>query len=157
MTADKSFQHRNHNPLNTGLQLKVVEIRKKGLERRKPVVNVKSWTENFPLLSGKAGKAIVLILPTRGCYLALSKLGGCSMCSYLNDNPAKPSPEDLFDRFRDAYNKKITSDEPLAVRDGLFRTAGFPGVRLPTGSGISRCSLGAISTSRRPWKAVVRA
>ncbi|MDI6725319.1 MAG: TIGR01210 family radical SAM protein, partial [Methanobacterium sp.] len=41
-----------------------------------------SWTGDDILYSGK-GNAIFIILPTPGCAHALSKTGGCTMCSYI--------------------------------------------------------------------------
>lgn len=102
--------------LNDGLQDAVSRIRSKGLSSRRRVVGVKCWIEQFPLLSGKPGRALVMILPTRGCYLAQSKLGGCSMCSFVNANPSCPDLEGLFDAFKASFERKVETEEPLAVK-----------------------------------------
>lgn len=57
----------------------------KRIQRKSPEELATSWCQEDLLYSGK-GKAIFMILPTRGCSWALSKSGGCTMCSYLSDS-----------------------------------------------------------------------
>ncbi|MFX0162353.1 MAG: archaeosine biosynthesis radical SAM protein RaSEA [Candidatus Hodarchaeota archaeon] len=52
--------------------------------KKKEGLSAKYWIENDRLLKG-VGKALTIILPTKGCSWALSKSGGCSMCGYIND------------------------------------------------------------------------
>ena len=117
MTVERAS--RMENKLNEGLRLEMVSIRKKSLVKRKNHIKVKSWIEDFPLISGEIGKAIVFILPTRGCYLALSKLGGCSMCSYLFDNPAKPDPSILFSEFKRVLDERMEEINSNTVQTKL--------------------------------------
>lgn len=59
-----------------------------------------SWSGEDLLYSG-IGNAIYIILPTPGCAWALSKSGGCTMCSYIADSPLKKVPSaELVDMFK---------------------------------------------------------
>lgn len=73
------------------------EIREKSLKKlelKSAQELATSWSGEDLLYSGK-GNAIFIILPTPGCAHALSKYGGCTMCSYIADSPLESvsSPE----------------------------------------------------------------
>jgi len=84
------------------------EIRKKYLKNMDPQSAHKlssSWTGEDILYSGK-GNAIFIILPTPGCAHALSKSGGCTMCSYIADSPLKNvSSSEMVKIFRNHLEK----------------------------------------------------
>jgi len=64
-----------------------------------------SWSGEDLLYSGK-GNAIFIILPTPGCAHALSKSGGCTMCSYIADSPLEAvSSHELVSLFKNNLNK----------------------------------------------------
>ncbi|MCG3218115.1 MAG: archaeosine biosynthesis radical SAM protein RaSEA [Candidatus Heimdallarchaeota archaeon] len=69
-------------------------IREKELKFRRKYRPVKKWIESCRLLNGRTSKALVFILPTRGCSWAL-KDGGCTMCGYIYDNPVEPTLDEL--------------------------------------------------------------
>ena len=71
------------------------EIRDRALEERSHSRKVVNWVEDHRLRSGP-GKAIVFILPTKGCSWALSRSGGCSICGYIYDNPQEPNFENMM-------------------------------------------------------------
>jgi radical SAM enzyme (TIGR01210 family) len=71
----------------------------KRMEDQTPHSFSASWSGEDLLYSG-IGNAIYIILPTPGCAWALSKSGGCTMCSYIADSPLKNIPsEELVDIF----------------------------------------------------------
>ena len=76
------------------------EIREKSLEDRSHTRKVVHWVEDHRLLSGP-GKAIVFILPTRGCSWALSKSGGCSICGYIYDNPQESDYDIMLKTYKE--------------------------------------------------------
>lgn len=86
------------------LNLEIREKTLKMIEKKSGQLSA-SWTGEDLLYSG-IGKAIFIILPTPGCAWALSKSGGCTMCSYISDSPlAKVSSDELVDLFKNNLNK----------------------------------------------------
>lgn len=81
-----------------------------------------SWYQDDLLYEGK-GKALFIILPTIGCSWALSKSGGCTMCSYITDSVLREVPaEDIITLFHDQL-KKHSLEEPSAVK--IFISGSF--------------------------------
>lgn len=108
--------------INPELSSMVREIREKSLVERQHSRKVVHWVEDHRLASG-AGKALVLILPTRGCSWALSKSGGCSVCGYIYDNPQEPDFEMIKNSFREILSKNI--DDKLKYSLKLFTSGSF--------------------------------
>ena len=100
----------------------IKEIRELSLKDRMHTRKVIHWTENSRLRSGP-GKAIVFILPTRGCSWALSKSGGCSICGYIYDNPTEPDFELILSSIDEILSKSITNDEKYSIK--LFTSGSF--------------------------------
>ena len=100
----------------------ITQIRNDNLEGRSHSRDVVHWEEDHRLRSG-AAKAIVFILPTRGCSWALSNSGGCSICGYLYDNPQHPDFEKIVKSIRGAFKGKIQKDEKYSIK--LFTSGSF--------------------------------
>ena len=96
------------------------KIRNDNLENRSHTREVVHWVEEHRLRSG-AAKALVFILPTKGCSWALSNSGGCSICGYIYDNPQQPDFEKIIKAIRGALKGKIEKDEKYSVK---FFTSG---------------------------------
>ena len=101
--------------INKEFARKIYAIRQKQLKRRSKEKNLIAWVEDHRLRSGK-GKALVFILPTKGCSWALSKSGGCSICGYLYDNPQNVDFESMISKFKETVKSKITSDSIYSVK-----------------------------------------
>ena len=72
-------------------------MREKALRLRKsraPNKAIAAWIEDDRLIN-EAGKALVIIMNSRGCDWALGEGGGCSMCGYHNDSDSAISPETI--------------------------------------------------------------
>ena len=117
------------------------KIRKNAIERMEEKSSAElsaSWTSRDLLYSG-IGNAIFIILPTPGCAHALSKSGGCTMCSYIADSPLKKvSSSELLEIFNKLIKKHeikpktavkifvsgsfLNEDElPKAARDNILK------------------------------------
>ena len=101
--------------INKEFARKIYAIRQKQLKRGSKEKNLIAWVEDHRLRSGK-GKALVFILPTKGCSWALSKSGGCSICGYLYDNPQNVDFESMISKFKETVKSKITSDSIYSVK-----------------------------------------
>jgi hypothetical protein len=65
------------------------------------------WIKEDRLLN-EVGKEFTIILRTKGCSWALGKMGGCSMCGYVQDaNIENVKPEYILSQFEHAFNDKI--------------------------------------------------
>lgn len=98
------------------------EIRDKALEERSHSRKVVNWVEDHRLRSGP-GKAIVFILPTKGCSWALSRSGGCSICGYIYDNPQEPNFENMMKTFKEKLHDSIKDGENYSLK--LFTSGSF--------------------------------
>jgi len=117
------------------------KIRKNAIERMEEKSSAElsaSWTSRDLLYSG-IGNTIFIILPTPGCAHALSKSGGCTMCSYIADSPLKKvSSSELLEIFNKLIKKHeikpktavkifvsgsfLNEDElPKAARDNILK------------------------------------
>jgi radical SAM enzyme (TIGR01210 family) len=92
--------------INKAFTEEILKIRESSLPSRKHSRKVTHWIEKHRLRSGK-GKALVLILPTRGCSWALSKSGGCSICGYIYDNPQKADFDMMLSSVQNILRKSI--------------------------------------------------
>lgn len=83
------------------------------------------WIDGHYFASGKVGKAVAFVLPTRACKYARAGHGGCSFCTLPTDNPMDPSLEDLQQLPERAYELfvKEQSQDP-SVRAVKFYTSG---------------------------------
>lgn len=97
-------------------------IRKKSLEERSHSRSVINWEENHHLRQGE-GKAIVFILPTRGCSWALSRSGGCSICGYIYDNPTETDYDMILNSIKEKLKEKIKPGNIYSVK--LFSSGSF--------------------------------
>jgi len=98
------------------------KIRNDNLENRSHTREVVHWVEEHRLRSG-AAKALVFILPTKGCSWALSNSGGCSICGYIYDNPQHTDFEKIIKTIRGALKGKIEKEEKYSVK--LFTSGSF--------------------------------
>ncbi len=98
------------------------EIRGKALGERSHSRKVVHWVEDHRLRSGP-GKAIVFILPTKGCSWALSKSGGCSICGYIYDNPQEPNFENMMKAFKEKLHDSIKDGGNYSLK--LFTSGSF--------------------------------
>ena len=98
------------------------EIRDRALEERSHSRKVVNWVEDHRLRSGP-GKAIVFILPTKGCSWALSRSGGCSICGYIYDNPQEPNFENMMKTFKEKLHDSIKDGENYSLK--LFTSGSF--------------------------------
>lgn len=84
------------------------DIRKKSInkmDKKSPEEASASWSSEDLLYSG-IGNAIFIILPTPGCAHAVSKSGGCTMCSYIADSPLQTvSSDELIDIFENLIGR----------------------------------------------------
>ncbi len=108
--------------INQVLSSIIREIRQKSLEEREHSRKIVSWVEDHRLITG-AGKALVLILPTKGCSWALSESGGCSICGYIYDNPQQPNYDDMLTSFKEILNQKIEKKLKYSLK--LFTSGSF--------------------------------
>lgn len=107
------------NPILSSI---VKQIREKSLEEREHSRRIVNWVEDHRLASG-IGKALVLILPTRGCSWALSKSGGCSICGYIYDNPQQPDYNIMITSFKEILEQKIEGNQKFSLK--LFTSGSF--------------------------------
>ncbi|NHJ32313.1 MAG: TIGR01210 family radical SAM protein [Asgard group archaeon] len=91
----------------------ICSIKKKSLQKRKTRDTEKaiaSWIEDDRLISGP-GKALVIILNSRGCEWGLGINGGCSMCGYSNETSAIDiSANNLVTQVKGALEKSSTKE-----------------------------------------------
>lgn len=73
------------------------------------------WEENHRLRDGP-GKALVFIIPTRGCSWAMSQSGGCSICGYLYDNPEQPDFEKIVESFDKIIRESIQDNQVYSIK-----------------------------------------
>ncbi|MHA1167011.1 MAG: archaeosine biosynthesis radical SAM protein RaSEA [Candidatus Hodarchaeales archaeon] len=98
-------------------------LRDQSTDRRKKDSRIITWTEDTILSSGKEGKAIVFIIPTKGCYWARASSGGCTVCGYINDS-LDHKPVNLLKEFTAAWNEKINKEQDItAVK--IFNSGSF--------------------------------
>jgi radical SAM enzyme (TIGR01210 family) len=112
-----------NNPILSSM---VKEIRENSLKEREHSRKVVNWVEDHRLPSG-AGKALVLILPTRGCSWALSQSGGCSICGYIYDNPLEPDYDLMLSSFKEILRNKIEDNWNYSLK--LFTSGSFLDIR----------------------------
>ncbi|MHA1218920.1 MAG: archaeosine biosynthesis radical SAM protein RaSEA [Candidatus Heimdallarchaeaceae archaeon] len=108
--------------INPDFANSIREIRDKSLGERSHSRKVVHWVEDHRLHSGP-GKAIVFILPTKGCSWALSKSGGCSICGYIYDNPQEPNFENMMKTFKEKLHDSIKEGENYSLK--LFTSGSF--------------------------------
>jgi radical SAM enzyme (TIGR01210 family) len=108
--------------INPDFANSIREIRDKALGERSHSRKVVHWVEDHRLRSGP-GKAIVFILPTKGCSWALSKSGGCSICGYIYDNPQEPDFENMMKTFKEKLHDSIKDGENYSLK--LFTSGSF--------------------------------
>lgn len=100
----------------------IKEIRENALLDREHSRKVVYWVEDHRLRSGP-GKAVVLILPTKGCSWALSKSGGCSICGYIYDNPQQPDFAKILESLQEILLKTIEKNKNYSIK--LFTSGSF--------------------------------
>jgi len=83
MSVEK-YETRSLDAPDFSNEIKVIRSYHLSKIKKKEGLSFKNWVKNDRLLKG-VGKALTIILPTKGCSWALSKSGGCSMCGYIND------------------------------------------------------------------------
>ncbi len=108
--------------INSALSKIVYEFRQSYLPNRAYSKKIVAWKEDHRLRTG-AAKALVFILPTRGCSWALSKSGGCSICGYIYDNPQSPNFEQLCKDFSYRLSSLISEGEKYSIK--LFTSGSF--------------------------------
>ncbi|MCG3215539.1 MAG: archaeosine biosynthesis radical SAM protein RaSEA [Candidatus Heimdallarchaeota archaeon] len=108
--------------INTSYSESIKQIREKNLPSREHSRRIIHWEEKHRIKS-EVVKALVFILPTRGCSWALSGSGGCSVCGYLYDNPQKPDFEMIMISIKDILNKKIQQEEEYSIK--IFTSGSF--------------------------------
>ena len=91
----------------------ICSFKKKSLQKRKARDTKKaiaSWIEDDRLINGP-GKALVIILNSKGCEWGLSIDGGCSMCGYSNETSAlEITTDDLIIQAKDSIEKYSTKE-----------------------------------------------
>jgi len=103
----------------------ILELRKEylGLRRVEGGRPVRAWIEEDRVL-GERGRALVVVLATRGCSWALSEHGGCSMCGYIYEGvKGDVSSEQIVNQFKGAYRKASSAKPPMAVK--IFTSGSF--------------------------------
>jgi radical SAM enzyme (TIGR01210 family) len=108
--------------VDSDLTKTIKEIRDKSLSERSHTRKVVHWVENHRLLSGP-GKAIVFILPTKGCSWALSGSGGCSICGYIYDNPQESDFENIFEKYKEKLHDSIEEGGIYSLK--MFTSGSF--------------------------------
>ncbi|AXV38054.1 MAG: TIGR01210 family radical SAM protein [Methanobacterium sp. BRmetb2] len=104
------------------LMREVRENALKKMEPRSPYKLAPNWSQEDLLYSG-IGKAIFIILPTKGCSWALSSSGGCTMCSYIADSVLEPVSADvLIDIFKNALKRHELSEKTVVK---IFTSGSF--------------------------------
>jgi hypothetical protein len=82
----------------------ICSLREKSLRKRdirNPNKAISAWIEEDHLLSGP-GKALVIILNSRGCSWAKAGEGGCSMCGYSNETSDEITAANLIAQVENA-------------------------------------------------------
>ncbi len=91
----------------------ICSIKRKSLQKRKTRdadKAIASWIEDDRLINGP-GKALVIILNSRGCEWGLGAAGGCSMCGYSNETSAIDiSSDDLITQAKSSFQKFSTKE-----------------------------------------------
>ncbi len=102
----------NKTHLSDMLEEEIKFSRQKSLKHKRPYPPEKLkkpvtyWIKEDRLMNGK-GKALTIILRTRGCSWAL-KHGGCSMCGYIEDANIEPvEPELIIKQFDFALDNSL--------------------------------------------------
>lgn len=108
--------------INPSFSEMIYSIRQKNLPERSHSKKVIYWVEDTRLRNEK-GKAIVFILPTKGCSWASSKSGGCSICGYIYDNPIEPDYQTITDSLKTILQEKIEIDLAYSIK--LFTSGSF--------------------------------
>ena len=108
-------------------------IRQDALKKRRQISEkdldrpVSFWIKRDRLIN-KVGKALTIILRTRGCSWALSETGGCTMCGYIQDSPIEEVNQNHIQNQIDyVLNNKINEisedDEKYALK--IFNSGSF--------------------------------
>ena len=108
--------------INKSFAEDIKQIRENMLPSREHSRKIIHWEEEHRSRTGE-GKALVFILPTRGCSWALSGSGGCSVCGYLYDNPQHPDSEMMKSSFSEILKSKIAEDDDYTVK--IFTSGSF--------------------------------
>ncbi len=108
--------------INKSFAKDIKQIRENMLPSREHTRKIIHWEEEHRIRTG-IGKALVFILPTRGCSWALSGSGGCSVCGYLYDNPQHPDLDMIISSFSKVLNDKISHEEQYSVK--IFTSGSF--------------------------------
>ncbi|MHA2250581.1 MAG: archaeosine biosynthesis radical SAM protein RaSEA [Candidatus Kariarchaeaceae archaeon] len=93
-------------------------------QRKDETTRMINWVDEYSSTDGNRRKALVFVLPTKGCKYALGKHGGCSMCTLPMDNPMNPSEESISslpERTWEIFQKKGGMEEFNGVK---FYTSG---------------------------------
>ena len=108
------------------------DIRKnaiKRMDKQQPSDLAVSWTSEDLLYSGK-GNSIFIIIPTPGCAHALSKSGGCTMCSYIADSPLENVSSDetvnIFKNLMGKYEIKPKTAVKIFVSGSFLNECELP-------------------------------
>ncbi|MFW9923026.1 MAG: archaeosine biosynthesis radical SAM protein RaSEA, partial [Candidatus Thorarchaeota archaeon] len=102
----------------------ICQIRKKSLSLRKTRISDKAiaaWIEDDRLITGQ-GKALVIIMNSKGCEWAIGEGGGCSMCGYSNDTSETISAQNLISQVESVLAENSTKDFQVIK---LFNSGSF--------------------------------
>ncbi|MBY8999494.1 MAG: archaeosine biosynthesis radical SAM protein RaSEA [Candidatus Heimdallarchaeota archaeon] len=108
--------------INKSFAERINYIRETELQSRAHSKKIVYWEEDSRLRS-EQGKALVFILPTRGCSWALSKSGGCSICGYIYDNPQQTDFDSIYDTFQAILKNKLKKEFAYAIK--IFTSGSF--------------------------------
>ncbi|MHA2296033.1 MAG: archaeosine biosynthesis radical SAM protein RaSEA [Candidatus Hodarchaeales archaeon] len=87
-------------------------LRNQHLNKIKESINPPvAWIEDTVLSTGE-GRALAIILPTRGCHWARSSSGGCNICGYINDSHLT-GPTDPLGDFKTTWNERYAPEKGI--------------------------------------------
>jgi len=99
---------------------RIKSIRQKALNKRKRIRSndldrpVSFWIKNDRLIN-EVGKALTIILRTKGCSWCLGETGGCTMCGYIQDANIEEVNQNFIrnqiDYVLNKKSKEISEDE----------------------------------------------
>jgi len=112
---------------------RIKSIRQKSLNKRKQISSrdldrpVSFWIKKDRLIN-EVGKALTIILRTKGCSWALGKTGGCTMCGYIQDaNIEEVNQNHIRNQIDYVLDKKIKEisedDDNYAIK--IFNSGSF--------------------------------